>query len=61
MQIGKIQRLPYHLYYVNGAGEVWKAPMKGHKGTKAKVAAFKRPDKVMCWVNGDGSVVCKTR
>jgi len=60
-KIGHVTREPGFLFYVDGAGGVFKTPMKGHKGRKAKVGQVSRPVKSMCWVDGKGDVFCRKR
>ena len=60
-KVGKVDRVAGFLFYVDGAGGVFRTPMRGHKGSKSKVGQVKRPDKSMCWVDGVGNVVCRKR
>jgi len=61
VKVGHISREAGYLFYVDGDGAVFRNPIRGHKGTKAKVGQIKRVPNALCWVAGNGDVVCRKR
>ena len=61
VKVGHISREPGYFYSISGDGTVMRTPLKGHKGTKAKVGQVQRIASAFCWISGSGDVICRKR
>lgn len=60
-KVGKIDRVPGFLFYVDKTGAVIRMPLHGHNKRKTKIGQVNRLENALCWIAKNGDVLCKKR